>query len=123
MPVQMKLLTLISLLFTFSVSAQVPESEIRDLFEKYDRLMAGEKEQSKDVFTHEFLREFDASELNYKREKADYVLKIQQGSVNKNLFFVKRVFDKESSDINAATFIIVKENNSWRIQGTISDDL
>ncbi|MCE3013371.1 MAG: hypothetical protein LW878_09940, partial [Proteobacteria bacterium] len=113
----------ISLLFTFSASAQLPESEIRELFEKYDRLMAGEKQQSKEVFTYEFLQEFDAKGLNYKREKSDYVLNIQQGSVNKNLFFVKRVFDKEASDKNAATFIIVKEKNSWRIQGTISDDL
>jgi hypothetical protein len=119
----MKLVILISLFFTLSLSAQAPEPEIRELFEKYDRLMAGEKEKTKDVFTQDFLREFDASELNYKREKADYVLKIQKGSVNKNLFFVKRVFDKEVSDKNSATFIIVKEKNSWRIQGTISDDL
>lgn len=119
----MKLVIIISLLYTLSVSAQAPEPEIRELFERYDRLMAGEKEKTKDVFTQDFLQEFDASKLNYKREKADYVLKIQQGSVNKNLFFVKRVFDKESSDKNSATFIIVKEKNSWRIQGTISDDL
>lgn len=119
----MKLLTLLTLLFTLSTHAQDRDSEIRELFERYDRLMAGEKQKPQEVFTQNFLQEFDDKGLNFKTEKSTYTLHIQQGSFDKDLFFVKRVFDKDSKDKNAATFIIVKDKNSWRIQGTISDDL
>ncbi len=116
----MKFLLLFSLFISISSFAQSKEPEIRDLFDRYDRLMSGEKMKSQEIFTQNFIEEFDSSELNYKMDKSNYTLEIKQGVVDKNLFFVKRIFDK---DHNSATFIIVKEKNSWRIQGTISDDL
>ncbi len=119
----MKYLFFITFFISLNVSAQAPEPEIRDLFDRYDRLMAGEKLLSKDIFSQNFLEEFDASELNYKIEKSDYRLQISKGIKTQDLYFVKRIYNNDKSEKNAATFIIVREKNSWRIQGTISDDL
>jgi hypothetical protein len=107
-------------LLSFSLYAHESEQELRDLFDRYDQVMSGEKMKTTEVFSRKFLEDFDSENLIEKKNKAQYKLEIKEGLRDKNILFVKRVF--EAKDLQPTTFIIVKEKNSWRIEGTTSDD-
>ena len=112
--------SILLLMFSFSLYAHESEQEIKDLFDRYDQVMSGEKIKTTEVFSQKFLEDFEADNLNEKKNKAQFKLEIKEGLRDKNILFVKRVF--EAKDSQPTTFIIVKENNSWRIEGTTSDD-
>lgn len=113
-------LSVLLFMFSFTLYAHESEQELRDLFDRYDQVMSGEKIKTAEVFSQKFLEDFDPENLNEKKNKAQFKLKIKEGLRDKNILFVKRVF--ETKDSHSTVFIIVKEKNSWRIEGTASDD-
>lgn len=112
-------ISLFMLFFSLSLFAHEAEPEIRELFNRYDLVMSGQKTKAKDVFTKKFLEDFDDSQLNEVVETSRYELKIEEGLRDKNFLYVKRV---RVTQKKPAIFILVKENNSWRIEGTANDD-
>jgi len=106
---------------SFKLQAHEADAEVLQVFDRYDELMSGEKIVHEEVFTKGFLAEFEAYDLNHKKLKVKYGLSIKEGIKDKNLLFVKRVFEEDKSR-EQSTFIFKKENGHWRIQGTISDE-
>ena len=113
-------LSILLLLFSFPLFAHESEPQLRDLFKRYDQVMSGENIKANEVFSQKFLEDFEAEGLKEKKNKSQFKLDIKEGLRDKNILFVKRVF--EDIDSPHTTFIIVKENNNWRIEGTSSDD-
>lgn len=124
MHIQLSLI--LALLCTTLAWAKPPHKEIKQLFAKYDMLVEGNKAvSSTDVFTQSFLREvggekslFDGHE---KEKKVAYDLVIKPSRTNKNRAYVKRV-PAGSKHKPHSSFVVVKEQGKWRIEGNIEDE-
>lgn len=97
-----------------------PQEEIRELFSRYDSHMSGEKTNSQEIFTAEFLKENSDSLSVGKADKKTLVeYEIKLGRTNKQMAFVKRLVNGESE---GSSFVVVKKNGKWLIEGTLSDE-
>ena len=116
------------LLVSFTAWAQPAQQEVNELFSKYEAVMNGEKANLMEVFSPEFLSEpgntkdFQKSaDKSSEKDNLRYELVIQPSRRNPNLAYVKRI-PAGSSDKPHSSFVLVKHNGKWVIQGTLSDD-
>jgi hypothetical protein len=124
MHIQLSLI--LAFLCTTLAWAKPPHKEIKQLFAKYDMLVEGNKSvNSVDVFTKSFVKEaggekslFGGSE---KEKKVAYDLIIKPSRTNKNRAYVQRV-PAGSKQKPHSSFVVVKEQGKWRIEGNIEDE-
>ncbi len=116
----------LALLCTTLAWAQPPHKEIKQLFAKYDKIVEGNKDVSvADVFTKKFIADAGGEKSLLggweKEKKATYVLSIKPSRTNKDRAYVQRV-PAGSKQKPHSSFVVVKEQGKWRIEGNIEDE-
>ncbi len=117
---------LAGLLCTTLAWAQPQQTEMKELFAKYDQIIEGKKDvKALDVFTKKFVDEAGGekslTEGWDKTKKVVYDLSIKPSRSNKDLAYIQRV-PAGSKQKAHSSFIVVKEQGQWRIEGTIEDE-
>lgn len=124
MHIQLSLLA--GLLCTTLAWAQPQQDEMKKLFEKYDQIIDGKKDvKVSDVFTKKFVAEAGGEKSLLegweKTKNVVYDLSIKPSRSNKDLAYIQRV-PAGSKQKAHSSFIVVKEQGEWRIEGTIEDE-
>ena len=124
MHIQLSLI--LALLCTTLAWAKPPHKEIKQLFAKYDMIVHGNKGVNfADVFTTSFLKEAGGEKSLLdgweKEKKMTYELIIKPSRTNRNRAYVQRV-PAGSKRKPHSSFVVVKEQGKWRIEGNIEDE-
>lgn len=114
------------LLCTTLAWAQPKQEEIKQLFAKYEQIIEGKKDvKVYDVFTKKFVAESGGEKSLMegweKEKKVSYDFSIKPSRMNKDMAYVQRI-PAGSKEKPHSSFIVVKEQGQWRIEGTIGDE-
>ena len=123
---RLQLILTLLLLCSSLAWAQPAQNEVNELFAKYESVMNGEKVALGDVFSPEFIADVGSEKSlglagEKESEKQNYQLLIQPSRRNPNMAYVKRI-PAGSNEKPHSSFVLIKHNGKWVIQGTISDD-
>jgi hypothetical protein len=115
-----------ALLCTTLAWADPKQGEIKKLFAKYEQIVEGKKDvKIHDVFTKKFVTEAGGEKSLLegweKEKKGQYDLTIKPSRNNRNRVYVQRV-PAGSKQKPHSSFVVVKEQGQWRIEGTIGDE-
>jgi len=132
----MHLLLILLLTLNISSTHASDEKAIKELFDKYERVMSEQKtELIDDVFTKKFIREGGGKEefiekikelpKAKKKTKLKRILERWKKSKIGNMFIAKVKKDthnSKNSEPTSSNFVLIEEDGKLKIDGTVSDD-
>jgi hypothetical protein len=132
----MHLLLILLLTLNISSTHASDEKTIKELFDKYERVMTEHKtELIDDVFTKKFIRESGGKEefiekikelpKAKKKTKLKRILERWKKSKIGNMFIAKIKKESQKNEKNEPTssnFVLIEEDGKLKIDGTVSDD-